>query len=97
MRANVEDRNPKHEIRSTPGGVTPSTNIGDLIDRHPGVLEVLERYGIRIDPATYILLRGTVQQAAEFNAILDIEGFRAALAESIQAESAASFEGDVGR
>jgi hypothetical protein len=66
------------QVRASP--VTADTNVGDLIDRYPGILEVLEEYGIRMDPSTYILLRGSVQEAAEYNAILDFEEFRSALA-----------------
>lgn len=63
--------------------VSADTNVGDLIDRYPEILEVLEEYGIRLDPSTYILLRGTVQEAAEYNAILDLEEFRRALASCV--------------
>lgn len=63
--------------------VSADTNVGDLIDRYPEILEVLEEYGIRLDPSTYILLRGTVQEAAEYNAILDLEEFRCALASCV--------------
>jgi hypothetical protein len=59
--------------------VTPETNVGELIERYPGILEILEEYGIRMDPTTYILLHGDVRQAAEYNAIQDLEGFRRAL------------------
>lgn len=67
--------------------VSAETNVGDLIDRYPGILEVLEEYGIRMDPSTYILLRGSVQEAAEYNAILDFEEFRAALAACVEDET----------
>jgi hypothetical protein len=64
--------------------VSADTNVGDLIDRYPEILGVLEEYGIRMDPSTYILLRGSVQEAAEYNAILDFDEFRRALARCVQ-------------
>lgn len=64
--------------------ITEDTNVGDLIDRHPEVLEVLEEYGIRMDPSTYLLLRGSVREAAEYNAILDLEEFRRAIASCVR-------------
>ena len=54
--------------------ITADTNVGDLIDRYPEVLQVLEEYGIRMDPSTYILLRGSVREAAEYNAIAELGG-----------------------
>ena len=67
--------------------ITDETNVGDLIDRYPDILEVLEEYGIRMDPSTYILLRGSVREAAEYNAILDLEEFRQALASCIRSST----------
>jgi hypothetical protein len=64
--------------------ITDDTNVGELIDSHPEVLEVLEEYGIRLDPSTYILLRGSVREAAEYNAILDLEEFRSAIASCVR-------------
>ena len=67
--------------------ITDETNVGDLIDRYPNILEVLEEYGIRMDPSTYILLRGSVREAAEYNAILDPEEFRRALASCVNSST----------
>jgi hypothetical protein len=67
--------------------ITADTNVGDLIDRYPEVLQVLEEYGIRMDPSTYILLRGSVREAAEYNAILDLDAFRRAIADCVSAGS----------
>jgi hypothetical protein len=64
--------------------ITDDTNVGELIDSYPEVLEVLEEYGIRLDPSTYILLRGSVREAAEYNAILDLEEFRSAIASCVR-------------
>ncbi|MEX2238418.1 MAG: hypothetical protein WEB00_12895 [Dehalococcoidia bacterium] len=73
-----------HKAHSGAGeAITPDTNVGDLIDNYPGILEVLEEYGIRMDPFTYILLRGSVREAAEYSAVSDLETFRRALAEHI--------------
>jgi hypothetical protein len=62
------------------------SNVGELIDSYPGILEVLEEYGIRLDPWTYILLRGSVRQAAEYSAVLNPEELRAALAAHVGKE-----------
>lgn len=63
--------------------ITAQTNVGELIDRFPGILEVLEEYGIRMDPFTYLLLRGSVQEAAEYSAVADLDEFRSHLADYI--------------
>jgi hypothetical protein len=49
--------------------VTRETTLGEIIDAHPGVLEVLEEFGIRIDPWTLIALRSSLRQLAEYSAV----------------------------
>jgi len=49
--------------------VTSETTLGEIIDAHPGVLEVLEGFGIRIDPWTLIALRSSLRQLAEYSAV----------------------------
>ena len=65
----------------TKPAITPETTLGDIIDAHPGVLGVLEEFGIRIDPWTLIALRSPLSQLAEYSAIRPTS----ALAEAIAA------------
>ena len=60
-------------------GVTVSTRLEDLVEADPGVLEVLEEFGIRLDPWTLIALRSTIAELAEYSAIRHPEELRAAL------------------
>ncbi|MEX0781946.1 MAG: hypothetical protein WD557_04795 [Dehalococcoidia bacterium] len=59
--------------------VQTSSLIGDLVDEHAEVLEVLEEFGIRLDPWTMIALKCTVQELAEYSAIRRPEELRDAL------------------
>lgn len=51
--------------------ISDDTTLGEIIDAHPGVLEVLEQFGIRIDPWTLIALRSSLTQLAEYSALRD--------------------------
>lgn len=63
----------------TPMQVTDSTRLDELIASDPGVLEVLEEFGIRLDPWTLIALGSTVAELAEYSAIRYPEDLRAAV------------------
>ncbi len=52
-----------------PLNVRSSSNISDLVDRRPEVLEVLEEFGIKLDPWTMIALKCTVEELAEYSAV----------------------------
>lgn len=67
--------------------VTEETRLGDLIDAEPGVLEVLEAFGIRLDPWTMIALKSSVAELAEYSAIRRPEELRAAIAAHLERES----------
>ncbi len=49
--------------------ITPATTLGELVDEDPSVLEVLEEFGIRIDPWTLIALRSNLIELAEYSAV----------------------------
>lgn len=49
--------------------VTLETKLAQVVEAHPGVLEVLEEFGIRIDPWTLIALSSSLAQLAEYSAI----------------------------
>ncbi|MGH2610552.1 MAG: hypothetical protein ACRDHF_15840, partial [Tepidiformaceae bacterium] len=53
--------------------------IGDLVDQHAEVLEVLEEFGIKLDPWTMIALKCTVQELADYSAIRHPEDLRDAI------------------
>lgn len=60
--------------------VQTSSLIGELVDQQPEVvLEVLEDFGIRLDPWTLIALKCTVQELAEYSAIRHAEELRDAI------------------
>lgn len=59
--------------------VRTSTLIGELVEESPEVLEVLEEFGIRLDPWTMIALKCTVQELAEYSAIRRPEELRDAI------------------
>ena len=68
--------------------VETSTLIGDLVDGRPETLEVLEEFGIRLDPWTMIALKCTVQELAEYSAIRRPEELRDALRARLRAAGA---------
>lgn len=68
--------------------VETSTRIGDLVDDRPETLEVLEEFGIRLDPWTMIALKCTVQELAEYSAIRRPEELRDALRARLGARGA---------
>ena len=59
--------------------VRSSTSIGELVDGRPEVLEVLEEFGIRLDPWTMIALKCTVEELAEYSAVRRPEELRDAI------------------
>ena len=59
--------------------VGTASNVGELIDAAPDVLEVLEEFGIRLDPWTMIALKCTVAELAEYSAIRRPEELRDAI------------------
>ena len=63
--------------------INGATTLGDIIDAHPGVLGVLEEFGIRIDPWTLIALRSPLSQLADYSAVRHPEELLAAIAEFI--------------
>ena len=67
--------------------VETSSLIGELVDEHVEVLDVLEEFGIRLDPWTMIALKCTVKELAEYSAIRRPEELRDALRARLQAAS----------
>ncbi len=70
---------PQAEPAATPA-LPEGTTVLDLIDACPGVLEVLEEYGIRLDPWTLIALRSPIRDLAEYSALANPEELEGALA-----------------
>jgi hypothetical protein len=65
-----------------------STTIEEIVEAHPEVLEVLEDFGIRLDPWTLIALKSTVQELAEYSAIRRPEELRDAIRARLRAVAA---------
>lgn len=59
--------------------IEEGTTLGEIVDAHPGVLEVLEEFGIRIDPWTLIALRSSLTELAEYSALRDPQELREAV------------------
>lgn len=59
--------------------ITKETTLGEVMDRYPHIAEVLEEWDVFFDPFTYIVLRSSVEEAAGYNAIQDLDGFLEAL------------------
>lgn len=68
----------------TQAGVESSSLIGSLVEEHPELLEVLEGFGIRLDPWTMIALKCTVEELAEYSAIRRPEELRDALRKQLR-------------
>jgi hypothetical protein len=66
--------------------ITPDTTLGEIVDAHPGVLEVLEEFGIRIDPWTLIALRSPLSQLAEYSAVRPTSALADAVAAFLERE-----------
>jgi hypothetical protein len=69
--------------------ITEHTTLGEIVDEHPEVLEVLEDFGIRIDPWTLIALRSSLLQLAEYSAIRNPDELRRAIQQFLESETAA--------
>jgi hypothetical protein len=67
------------ESRQSADERRPGGTIGELLDACPGVMEVLEEFGIRLDPWTIIALHATVEELAEYSALRDPGELRAAI------------------
>lgn len=67
----------KPSIRAS--DVHSSSNISELVDERPEVLEVLEEFGIRLDPWTMIALKCTVEELAEYSAVRRPDDLRDAI------------------
>lgn len=65
--------------------VGTASNVGDLVDARPEVLEVLEDFGIRLDPWTMIALKCSVAELAEYSAIRRPEELRDAIRSRLSA------------
>lgn len=59
--------------------ITRQTTLGEVMDRYPHIADVLEEWDVFFDPFTYIVLRSSVEEAAGYNAIQDVDGFVTAL------------------
>ena len=60
--------------------ITGETTLAEVLESHPGALEVLEEFGIRIDPWTLIALGSSLAQLAEYSAVRHPEELADAIA-----------------
>jgi iron-sulfur cluster repair protein YtfE (RIC family) len=63
--------------------------VVDLVMQVPQVAEVLARHGIVFCPGCYVALTSSVVKAAQYNAVQDVAGFLAELAEAVRRAQAA--------
>lgn len=64
--------------------VTGATRLDELIESDPGIVEVLEEFGIRLDPWTLIALKSSLAELAEYSAIRYPEELCAAVERRIE-------------
>ena len=65
------------------GGSSEPTLL-EIVEAHPGVLAVLDAFGISIDPWTLIALRCSITQLAEYSAVRDPRELREAIERAIR-------------
>jgi hypothetical protein len=75
--------------------VTENTKLEEIIDRAPYVVGVLDEYGVYFDPFTYITLKSSVADVAEYNALPDYHDFLKALQQALDAGPPPEWKGEV--
>lgn len=68
--------------------IDEGTTVEEIMDAYPGVLQVLEEFGIRIDPWTLIALKATVKELAEYSAVRYPAELERAIQEFVEANPA---------
>jgi hypothetical protein len=67
--------------------LSPGITVGELLEACPALMEVLEDFGIKLDPWTMIALNATVQEIAEYSAIRRPDELREALRARMEREA----------
>lgn len=67
--------------------LSPGITVGELLEACPALMEVLEDFGIKLDPWTMIALNSTVQEIAEYSAIRRPDELREALRARMEREA----------
>lgn len=75
--------------------ITEETRLEEIIDRAPYVVSVLDEYGVYFDPFTYITLKSSIADVAEYNALPDYKGFLQALQQALDAGPPPEWKGDL--
>lgn len=75
--------------------ITENTRLEEIIDRAPYLVSVLEEYGVYFDPFTYISLKSSIADVAEYNALPDYQTFLKALQQALDAGPPPEWKGEV--
>jgi hypothetical protein len=75
--------------------ITGDTKLEEIIDRAPYLVSVLDEYGVYFDPFTYISLKSSIADVAEYNALPDYQTFLKALQQALDAGPPPDWKGDV--
>ncbi|MER3458746.1 MAG: hypothetical protein C4309_09100 [Chloroflexota bacterium] len=75
--------------------ITEETRLEEIIDRAPYVVSVLDEYGVYFDPFTYITLKSSIADVAEYNALPDYKKFLQALQQALDAGPPPEWKGDL--
>lgn len=68
-------RGVKRASRQGASRTAPTESLAKLIEKHPKILPILDRYGISFCAGCFLTLTKTPQQAAAFHAVPDIKKF----------------------
>lgn len=75
--------------------ITEETRLEEIIDRAPYVVSILDEYGVYFDPFTYITLKSSIADVAEYNALPDYKEFLQALQQALDAGPPPEWKGDL--
>jgi iron-sulfur cluster repair protein YtfE (RIC family) len=65
-----------------------ATRVLDLVERAPGVAEVLAEYGIVFCPGCYVALASPLDAVAAYNAVRDVAALLRRVADALEAGAA---------
>jgi hypothetical protein len=75
--------------------ITEDMKLEEVIDRAPYLVGVLDEYGVYFDPFTYITLKSSIADVAEYNALPDYQTFMQALQRALDAGPPPEWKGEV--
>lgn len=75
--------------------ITEETRLEEIIDRAPYIVSVLDEYGVYFDPFTYITLKSSIADVAEYNALPDYKSLLQALQQALDAGPPPEWKGDI--